>query len=65
MDAPGPPWLPSAGAYAEQRGLWRLLQVNGAGLLGEGHRARVRRPGAGCPGGLLPHSGCKRHRGED
>eukprot|EP00075_Anas_platyrhynchos_P037162 XP_027326415.1 adenylate kinase 8 isoform X4 [Anas platyrhynchos] len=26
MDAPGPPWLPSAGAYAEQRGLWRLLQ---------------------------------------
>ncbi|XP_040387539.1 adenylate kinase 8 isoform X2 [Cygnus olor] len=26
MDAPGPPWLPSAGAYAEERGLWRLLQ---------------------------------------
>ncbi|XP_035197658.1 adenylate kinase 8 isoform X3 [Oxyura jamaicensis] len=26
MDAPGPPWLLSAGAYAEERGLWQLLQ---------------------------------------
>jgi len=51
MDAPAQPWPPAVGAYAEERELFRLLQVNGRRLLlplipsgaarggGEGHSA--------------------------
>lgn len=69
MDAPDRLWPPPVGAYAEERGLFRLLQVNGStvrtvpttqpggGPVGPG-RGAVQGPGEARPRGGGGEPGC-------